>query len=150
MSQILAEEARRNAPPDDTALVIATLPPDVREEVLLQCDDETLARLPPNIRAEAEAIRARSARRMYDPGRFAFGGAPGGAARARSRDNAILLDGNAFRVVPGAVPDGATGSSGKHASATGTDENNALCTEIVTKHMSLLLKLLHLSSVPKS
>lgn len=62
--QILAAERARSAPPDDITLVIATLPPGLREEVLITCDDDTLARLPRDVRAEAEQLRQRQARRV--------------------------------------------------------------------------------------
>eukprot|EP00884_Botryococcus_braunii_P008498 jgi/Botrbrau1/1764/Bobra.0217s0019.1 len=44
----------------DTATVLATFPPDVREEVLMTADDSVLATLPPNVLAEAQRLRERA------------------------------------------------------------------------------------------
>lgn len=38
----------------DNASFLASLPPDLREEILLQATDEILATLPPNLVAEAQ------------------------------------------------------------------------------------------------
>lgn len=76
----------------DLASLLATFPPDVREEVLLTSDDALLATLPPAIMAEAQALRERHMRhfaraRMELPtpplprmGAGAAGGAEFGAA----------------------------------------------------------------------
>lgn len=44
----------------DNASFLASLPPDLREEILLQATDEILATLPPNLVAEAQARRSLS------------------------------------------------------------------------------------------
>lgn len=52
----------------DLATLLATFPPDVREEVLLS-DDAVLSSLPPALLAEAQALRDRSMRFMSGMGR---------------------------------------------------------------------------------
>ncbi len=47
----------------DVASILATFPPDVREEILLT-DESVLAALPPALLAEAQALRERSMRAM--------------------------------------------------------------------------------------
>ena len=52
----------------DLATLLATFPPEVREEVLLS-DDAVLSSLPPALLAEAQALRDRSMRFMSGMGR---------------------------------------------------------------------------------
>lgn len=47
----------------DSASFIASLPPELREEVLLTADETLLSSLPPNIRAEAQIIQERATTR---------------------------------------------------------------------------------------
>jgi hypothetical protein len=49
----------------DVASIIATLPPELREEVLLTADDTILRTLPPALAAEAGALQERAARRHF-------------------------------------------------------------------------------------
>ena len=48
----------------DNETFLATLPPDLREEVLITASPEFLASLPQEIRDEAEQIRSRRSRRF--------------------------------------------------------------------------------------
>lgn len=50
----------------DVASVLATFPPDLREEILLT-DESVLASLPPALLAEAQALRERSMRAVRMP-----------------------------------------------------------------------------------
>lgn len=49
----------------DNASFIATLPPDLREEVLLTADEAFLASLPPHLAAEANTLRERHFRQRF-------------------------------------------------------------------------------------
>ena len=50
----------------DLASLLATFPPDVRQEALLAADDALLAALPPALLAEAQAfVRAHASRRFF-------------------------------------------------------------------------------------
>lgn len=49
---------------DDVANMIASLPDDIREEVLLYSDPELLAHLPPNLLAEGQSLRERHTRHL--------------------------------------------------------------------------------------
>jgi len=55
----------------DMATVLATFPPDLREEVLLTSDEALLASLPPALMAEAQSLRER-AMRSFGGGRAAL------------------------------------------------------------------------------
>jgi len=121
-AEVLAQEARerrrreeeaRPADPSlaqdmDNASFVASLSPDLREEVLLSATDEVLATLPANLVAEAQVLRERAAARehvgMYVMGRdravgvqlgrggvvaVAPGAVRGGQARASSSNNAV-------------------------------------------------------------
>ena len=48
----------------DLATLLATFPPDVREDVLLNSEEAVLSSLPPALLAEAQALRDRSMRFM--------------------------------------------------------------------------------------
>jgi len=48
----------------DNETFLATLPPDLREEVLMTASPEFLASLPQEIRDEADQLRARRSRRF--------------------------------------------------------------------------------------
>ncbi len=52
----------------DLATLLATFPPDVREDVLLNSEEAVLASLPPALLAEAQALRERSMRFMSGMG----------------------------------------------------------------------------------
>ncbi|KAK9830284.1 hypothetical protein WJX72_010812 [[Myrmecia] bisecta] len=73
----------------DLASVLASFPPEVREEALLTADEAMLAQLPPALLAEAQALRERISRHIRDPAalgrnvmQFALGRQqPGGAGR---------------------------------------------------------------------
>jgi E3 ubiquitin-protein ligase HUWE1 len=77
-----AQEAAEQAPADqslsqdmDNASFIATLSPELREEVLLTADDAFLASLPPHLAAEAALLRERAGE--YSWNRYGqFGGMP--------------------------------------------------------------------------
>lgn len=43
----------------DLATILATFPPDVREEVLLTSEEDVINSLPPNLLAEAQQLRQR-------------------------------------------------------------------------------------------
>lgn len=103
----------------DLASLLATFPPDVRDEVLLTSDEALLATLPPMLRAEAIALRSRFQRnqamaaaaaavaeppaaqavpmRVRRPVPMMYGGEPMGARMVASR------------MVPGAAARGAAG-----------------------------------------
>jgi Ubiquitin binding region len=51
----------------DMASVLASFPPDVREEVLLTSDEALLATLPPAVLAEAQRLRERAMRNFRSP-----------------------------------------------------------------------------------
>lgn len=55
--------------PDDTdlATLLASFPPDVREDVLLTADEATLASLPAAVREEARVLRQRYRANMFQP-----------------------------------------------------------------------------------
>ncbi|PRP86944.1 ubiquitin-protein ligase, UPL1 [Planoprotostelium fungivorum] len=51
----------------DNASFLATLPPELRQEILMTQDDDFIASLPPLVRAEASALRDRSYNRRLHP-----------------------------------------------------------------------------------
>jgi E3 ubiquitin-protein ligase HUWE1 len=99
-------EQQQEAPADpahaeemDNASFIASLSPELREEILLTADDLFLNSLPPSIIAEAQILRERASaqhRRLYDdgagddPGNAAVGaGPPRGAQAAEANAGAL-------------------------------------------------------------
>jgi E3 ubiquitin-protein ligase HUWE1 len=103
----MREQAQTTADPShaeemDNASFIASLAPELREEILLQADEQFLSSLPPNIVAEAQILRERASvqqRRMYDEALTvgdgqAYGGNAARAPRAGSNsDGGLLLAG---------------------------------------------------------
>ncbi len=59
-------EAARGPEDLDLASLLASFPPDVREDVLLNSGSELLATLPPALLAEAQELRQRHARVSVD------------------------------------------------------------------------------------
>ena len=98
----------------DMASVLASFPPEVREEVLLTSDDTMLATLPPALLAEAQALRERVIRNYRDRDPLGAAGISLGSGRnvmhiardprAASRSRLGLLQGEnpAHRAMAGA------------------------------------------------
>eukprot|EP01113_Clastostelium_recurvatum_P048440 TRINITY_DN881_c0_g1_i1.p1 TRINITY_DN881_c0_g1~~TRINITY_DN881_c0_g1_i1.p1 ORF type:complete len:3939 (-),score=1134.74 TRINITY_DN881_c0_g1_i1:193-12009(-) len=60
----------------DNATFLATLTPDLRDEVLLTADEAFISSLPPDLHAEALAVRERAVRNQYRRNAFGASGLP--------------------------------------------------------------------------
>ena len=96
--RLMQERAQAPADPShaeemDNASFIASLTPELREEILLSADDAFLNSLPPNIIAEAQLLRERATvqqRRLYEGN--AMADEQGGAAARVSSSNRDVTD----------------------------------------------------------
>ena len=99
----LREESQANADPSqaeemDNANFIASLSPDLRDEILVTADDAFLSTLPPNIVAEAQILRERASaqnRRSYT-----FGRTESTTHQGRGGDNAGATSHHASQASP--------------------------------------------------
>eukprot|EP01119_Soliformovum_irregulare_P013378 TRINITY_DN3548_c0_g1_i1.p1 TRINITY_DN3548_c0_g1~~TRINITY_DN3548_c0_g1_i1.p1 ORF type:complete len:946 (+),score=374.07 TRINITY_DN3548_c0_g1_i1:113-2950(+) len=86
----------------DNASFIATLPPDLREEILMTADEQLLQSLPPNLAAEAHAIRERHMRSRFNWRSRDFNGFVGevpGIDRHAARDAQFNLNINGKPII---------------------------------------------------
>lgn len=88
---VQAQEAPSSGAEMDIASIIATFPPDIREEVLLTLDESIVNSLPPEILAEAQSVRERVNSRSFQT--YTFGGQDNTYSAVAQRTGARAIQG---------------------------------------------------------